>query len=68
MSETIYDGPLTRADLELFGPGAGPRRNQAMLHLAEKVVAFPGGKGTANCVRQARALGLPVERPGRGER
>ena len=26
-----------------------------------KVVAFPGGRGTANCVQQARAAGLPIQ-------
>lgn len=48
-----------------YGPGAGPRRNQAMLHLRpDKVIAFPGGRGTENCVKQAKALGIPVERIG----
>lgn len=45
------------------GPAAGPLRNQAMLHLdPDKVIAFPGGRGTENCIRQAEALGIPVER------
>lgn len=50
---------------------AGPKRNARMLKAAQLmmqaglvndvlVVAFPGGRGTADCVRQAKALGLPV--------
>ena len=47
----------------LHGPAAGPLRNQAMLHLCpDKVIAFPGGRGTENCIKQAEALGIPVER------
>lgn len=42
--------------------GAGPRRNARMLAHArpDLVVAFRGGKGTADCVRQARAAGVRV--------
>lgn len=45
-----------------FGPKAGPIRNQQMLD-AEKpdvVIAFPGGRGTADMVRKARAAGVRV--------
>jgi hypothetical protein len=48
-----------------MGPSAGPARNQRMLD-AERpdgVVALPGGGGTADMVRRARAAGLPVWRP-----
>ena len=49
----------------LHGPAAGPLRNQAMLHLnPDKVIAFPGGRGTENCIKQAEAAGIPVERVG----
>ncbi len=56
-------------------PGAGPRRNGRMLRLASdwqnaaplglglverEVIAFPGGRGTDDCVRQALRLGLVV--------
>lgn len=43
------------ADWNKFGKGAGPIRNRIMLmeHPKAVVVAFPGGRGTANCVRQA---------------
>lgn len=45
-----------------YGRAAGPRRNAEML-TEEKpslVVAFPGGSGTADMVRQARAAGVEV--------
>lgn len=49
------------ADWQKHGKGAGSIRNAAMLALSpDAVIAFPGGPGTANCVRQANALGIPV--------
>lgn len=39
---------------------AGHLRNWQLLQAADLLVAFPGGKGTANCVRQARELGVEV--------
>lgn len=47
-----------------YCPGAGPRRNAAMVAAgADLVLAFPEGAsyGTWNCVRAARAAGVPVE-------
>lgn len=42
---------------------AGPLRNAAMLRLSpDKVIAFPGGRGTENCIGQAEEVGIPVER------
>lgn len=52
------------ADWEKHGPAAGPIRNQYMLDNnpgIELVIAFPGGKGTADMVRRAKAKGIPVE-------
>lgn len=45
-----------------YGRGAGPRRNQQMLDEGkpELVVAFPGGKGTADMVRRAHRAKIPV--------
>lgn len=38
---------------------AGPIRNQRMLELGpDFVVAFPGGKGTADMLKQAKAAGI----------
>ena len=44
------------------GPAAGPIRNKRMLDEGKPdlVIAFPGGKGTANMVSQARAAGVKV--------
>jgi hypothetical protein len=44
------------------GKAAGPLRNQQMLDEARPdfVVAFPGGRGTADMVRRARKAGVPV--------
>lgn len=44
------------------GRKAGPMRNGRMLrHFQPDIVlAFPGGRGTADCVRQAQELGIEV--------
>lgn len=41
----------------------GHRRNRRMLDGAapEKLIAFPGGTGTGNCVEEARKRGMPIE-------
>lgn len=40
---------------------AGPIRNKHMVSLgAHYLVAFPGGEGTKNCKRLAKAAGIPV--------
>jgi hypothetical protein len=51
------------ANWTAHGKAAGPIRNAQML--AERpiaVIAFPGGKGTQTCERQAHSLGIPVHR------
>jgi hypothetical protein len=49
------------ADWDKHGKAAGPKRNRLMLdHAPDLVIAFPGGKGTANCVAQAEKRGIPV--------
>lgn len=46
------------------GKSAGPIRNREMLALKpDGVVAFPGGRGTADCIRAATELGITVWRP-----
>jgi hypothetical protein len=43
------------------GPKAGPIRNAAMLELSpDVVIAFPGGAGTADMVKQSKAKGVRV--------
>jgi hypothetical protein len=50
------------ADWELHGKAAGPIRNQRMIDEGKPdvVVAFPGGRGTADMVRRARAASIEV--------
>lgn len=49
------------ADWQRHGRAAGPIRNQQMVATgADLVIAFPGGRGTADMVRRARAAGIPV--------
>jgi hypothetical protein len=50
------------ADWARLRKAAGPIRNKQMLTegMPKLVVAFPGGKGTANMVAQARAAGIEV--------
>lgn len=56
-----------RADWETHGRRAGPMRNAAMVaHGLDGCVAFPGGRGTADMVRQCRAAGVPVWEVARG--
>ena len=46
---------------DAHGKAAGPRRNRAMLTLLpEGLVAFLGGRGTADMVAAARATGVKV--------
>lgn len=50
------------ADWAKHGRAAGPVRNRQMLNegAADMLLAFPGGVGTANMVKQAVKFGLPV--------
>lgn len=50
------------ADWLTHGKAAGPIRNQRMLdeQKPDYVVAFPGGRGTADMVRRAHAAKVPV--------
>lgn len=52
------------ADWTMHGRAAGPIRNQRMLDEGKPdlVVAFPGGRGTADMVRRAEKAGVPVVR------
>lgn len=50
------------ADWDAHGKAAGPIRNRQMLDEGKPdlVIAFPGGRGTADMVRTARNAGVPV--------
>lgn len=52
------------ADWKTHGKKAGPIRNALMIAEGRPdfVIAFPGGAGTADMVRQAEAAGLTVHR------
>lgn len=55
----ILDYP---ADWKKHGNAAGPIRNQEMINTSKPtlVVAFAGGRGTADMVRRARKAGIPI--------
>jgi hypothetical protein len=50
------------ANWRAHGSAAGPMRNQRMINEGKPdlVVAFPGGRGTADMVRRAKAAGVEV--------
>jgi hypothetical protein len=52
-------------DWKAHGRSAGPRRNQRMLDEGrpDLIVAFEGGRGTADMVRRARSAGVTVWEP-----
>lgn len=56
------------ADWTRHGNRAGPIRNEEMVAAgAQLCLAFPGGRGTADCVRRCIAAGIPVVRCGEGD-
>ncbi|CDM57661.1 DUF2493 domain-containing protein [Rhizobium sp. T136] len=50
------------ADWQKHGRAAGPIRNQEMIDIGQPdlVIAFPGGKGTADMVKRAKQAGIDV--------
>lgn len=50
------------ADWEKYGRRAGPMRNQQMIDAGKPdlVIAFPGGRGTADIVERAHSAGVTV--------
>lgn len=56
--------PLDRhpADWAKWGKSAGFIRNDEMAKVADALVAFPGGRGTADMIRRARERGLVILR------
>ena len=62
MGITVWPFP---ADWKMHGKSAGPIRNRKMLKegMPDKVLAFPGGRGTADMIAQAKAAGVEVIYP-----
>jgi hypothetical protein len=58
----VSDVRVYEADWETHGRGAGPIRNQKMLTESQPhvIIAFEGGKGTADMIRQGKKAGVPV--------
>ena len=56
-----------RADWKKHGKAAGPIRNQNMIDKArpDLVIAFPGGRGTADMVRRAKLADITIFEPKR---
>lgn len=50
------------ANWNKHGKAAGPIRNKEMLVVAacDLLIAFPGGRGTTNCIKEAKKLGYIV--------
>lgn len=48
------------AEWSKHGRSAGMKRNKTMVDQADLCVAFPGGKGTQDCVDKARRKGIPI--------
>lgn len=61
-NERGMDTRVFPANWRAYGPAAGPRRNETMLKEGKPdlVVAFPGGRGTADMVRRAIAANVTV--------
>lgn len=60
-TEQGYEVQAWPADWSLHGRAAGPIRNKAMIDAgADFVIAFPGGRGTGDCVSRAEKAGIPV--------
>jgi hypothetical protein len=54
--ETYY------ADWDRYGRQAGPIRNAEMIKCKpDLIIAFPGGKGTANMIKLGRTHNIPVK-------
>ena len=58
----LVDTDVYEANFAQHGKSAGPRRNQEMLDLGkpDMLLAFPGGRGTADMVRRSIKSGIPV--------
>ena len=51
---------VINADWNKYGKSAGPKRNKKMADIAEQVILFPGGKGTASMLKEAKKAKLNI--------
>lgn len=59
--ENCYHAKRTGPDGENYCPAAGPRRNQEMVDSGlDLLIAFPGGRGTADMVDRAKRAGIEI--------
>lgn len=58
--ERGYTLEIYKADWTRLGKAAGFARNTEMARIADALVAFPGGNGTAHMIRTARDRNLKV--------
>lgn len=49
-----------KANWEKYGKGAGVIRNMEMSNTCDRLIAFPGGRGTKNAIKCAKECGIPV--------
>lgn len=61
---SVHPVAVPHMEWDLYGGQAGPMRNGRMIrqYHPDLVVAFPGGRGTKDCVHQAEAYGVRVVR------
>lgn len=61
--ELGYEVEAHPAQWDLHGRSAGFIRNEAMAQSdVDLVIAFPGGRGTADMIRRAESYSIPVRR------
>jgi hypothetical protein len=64
---TTFDSAVFKADWDGLGRPAGPIRNSKMCAAAAKagcklLLAFPGNKGTNDCIRHGKSHGMTILR------
>ena len=61
-ADRLIPGRTFTAEWDRFGRKAGPLRNARMIAEGrpDLVLAFPGGRGTADMIAKAEAAGVPV--------
>jgi predicted Rossmann-fold nucleotide-binding protein len=63
----IVAHPVHPLDWEQHGKVAGFIRNVKMLSCVDMLIAFPGGRGTRNCVQRAKLMKIPIVYVSKGD-